>query len=45
VDIDPDDLLRAFKDFRLLHFEDVVAMPEWTREKTRLVRLVAMKRP
>ena len=43
VDIDPQSLRRAFATFRILHFEDVVAMPEWTKEKTRLVRLVAEK--
>jgi SAM-dependent methyltransferase len=41
VDIDPTDLRRAFDSFRILYFEDTVAMPDWTREKTRLVRLVA----
>jgi SAM-dependent methyltransferase len=41
VDIDPTDLRHAFDSFRILHFEDAVAMPDWTREKTRLVRLVA----
>jgi SAM-dependent methyltransferase len=41
VDIDPTDLRRAFDSFRILHFEDTVAVPDWTREKTRLVRLVA----
>src|SRR5512143_1392983 len=41
VDIDPTDLRRAFDTFRILYFEDTVAMPDWTREQTRLVRLVA----
>ena len=41
VDIDPTDLRRAFDSFRILYFEDTVAMPDWTSEKTRLVRLVA----
>jgi SAM-dependent methyltransferase len=45
VDIDPSDLLDAFRGFRILHFEDVVAMPEWTDSKTRLVRMVAERRP
>jgi SAM-dependent methyltransferase len=45
VDLDPTGLLHAFSDFHVLHFEDVVAMPEWTRDKTRLARLVAQKRP
>jgi SAM-dependent methyltransferase len=45
VDIDPAELLVAFSGFRILHFEDVVAMPEWTDTKTRLARLVAEKRP
>jgi 2-polyprenyl-3-methyl-5-hydroxy-6-metoxy-1,4-benzoquinol methylase len=44
--IDPAQLLAAFKDFRLLHFEDSVAMPDWgDRTKRRVVRLVAEKRP
>ncbi len=43
--IDPAQLLTAFKDFRVLHFEDTVAMPDWgDRIKTRVVRLVAEKR-
>ncbi len=29
VDIDPADLQRAFADFRILHFADTVAMPDW----------------
>ncbi len=41
VDIDPTDLRRAFDSFRILYFEDTVAVPDWAREKTRLVRLVA----
>jgi hypothetical protein len=45
VDIDPAELLAAFGTFRIRHFEDVVAMPEWTTSKTHLVRLVAEKRP
>jgi SAM-dependent methyltransferase len=44
VDIDPTNLRRAFDAFRILYFEDTVAMPDWTREKTRLVRLVAEHR-
>jgi len=47
VDIDPQEMLRTFStlpDFRILHFEDVVGTPEWTRDKTRLTRLVAEKR-
>ena len=41
VDIAPTDLRRAFDSFRIRYFEDAVAMPDWTREKTRLVRLFA----
>lgn len=41
--IDPTLLRRAFDGFRILHFEDTVAMPDWG-QKTRLVRLVAEKR-
>lgn len=44
--IDPAQLLAAFKNFRLLHFEDTVAMPDWgDRTKRRVVRMVAEKRP
>ena len=43
VDIDPADLLRAMLGFRILHFEDVVAVPDWDPAKTRLARLVAQK--
>ena len=43
--IDPAQLLAAFKDFRVVHYEDTVAMPDWgDRTKTRLVRMVAEKR-
>lgn len=45
IEIDPDKLLPAFKDFRVLRFEDTMAIPDWgNREKTRVVRLVAEKR-
>jgi 2-polyprenyl-3-methyl-5-hydroxy-6-metoxy-1,4-benzoquinol methylase len=46
--IDPGQLLVAFNDFRLLHYEDTVAKPDWPgvgEEKTRLVRVVVEKRP
>jgi 2-polyprenyl-3-methyl-5-hydroxy-6-metoxy-1,4-benzoquinol methylase len=44
--IDPRELLAAFKDFRLLHFEDTVAVSDWSgRAKTRIVRMVAEKMP
>jgi SAM-dependent methyltransferase len=44
--IDPQHLLAAFKDFRILHFQDVVAEPDWGGpNKRRVVRLVAEKRP
>lgn len=44
--IDPGQLLAAFKDFRLLHFEDTIAVPDWGgRIKRRVVRMVAEKRP
>ena len=45
VDVDPARLLRALDGFRILHFEDTVAMPDWGKEKTRLARLVAEKKP
>ena len=44
--IDPGELLAAFRNFRLLHFEDTVAVSDWSgRAKTRIVRMVAEKRP
>jgi SAM-dependent methyltransferase len=44
--IDPGQLLAAFKDFRLLHFEDTMALPDWgARIKRRVVRMVSEKRP
>jgi SAM-dependent methyltransferase len=43
VDVDPEQLRRGFDGFRVLHFEDTVAMPDWGKEKTRLVRFVAQK--
>jgi SAM-dependent methyltransferase len=42
--IDPGQLLTAFRDFRLLRFEDTNALPDWGQTKRRLVRLVAEKR-
>jgi len=43
--IDPEQLLGAFKDFRLLHFEDIIAVPDWgARRDRRVVRMVAEKR-
>ncbi len=45
VDIDPAELLPAFQTgFRILHFEDILAVPDWDPQKTRLVRLVAEKK-
>jgi len=43
--IDPGRLLAAFKDFRLLHYEDVVARADWGLIDRRLVRMVAERRP
>jgi SAM-dependent methyltransferase len=43
--IDPGQLLSAFKDFRILHFQDIVAKPDWGANIRRIVRLVAEKRP
>ena len=43
VDIDPADLQHAFADFRILHFADTVAMPDWDKQATRLVRFIAEK--
>jgi SAM-dependent methyltransferase len=43
--IDPGRLLAAFKDFRLLHYQDAIAVPDWGGPKPRrLVRMVAEKR-
>lgn len=44
--IDPGRLLAAFKDFRLVHYQDAVAVPDWGGPRPRrLVRMVAEKRP
>ena len=40
------ELLQIFSDFRILHYEDVLAKPDWNfegEEKHRLVRLMAQK--
>jgi SAM-dependent methyltransferase len=42
--IDPGRLLRAFQDFRILRFEDTIAVPDWGKTKRRVVRMVAEKR-
>jgi SAM-dependent methyltransferase len=44
VDIDPRELRRAFGSFRILHFEDTFAMPDWGKERTRLARLIAERK-
>jgi predicted O-methyltransferase YrrM len=44
--IDPGKLLAAFKDFKLLHYQDVMGPPDWGGPKPRrLVRMVAERRP
>ncbi|MBC8104268.1 MAG: class I SAM-dependent methyltransferase [Cytophagales bacterium] len=43
VDIDPEDLRRAFGDFKVAHFEDTVAVPDWDSEATRLTRFIAIR--
>jgi SAM-dependent methyltransferase len=43
VDIDPEALLRAFGKFRVTRFENVVTTPDWTKEESRVVRMVAEK--
>ena len=43
--IDPGRLLAAFKDFRLLNYQDVVAKADWGLDERRLVRMVAERRP
>lgn len=42
--IDPDRLLSALQQFRILRFEDTVALADWGQNKRRLVRMVAEKR-
>jgi hypothetical protein len=43
--IDPGQLLAAFKDFRVLRFEDTDTVPDWGGPaKRRVVRMVAAKR-
>jgi SAM-dependent methyltransferase len=44
--IDPGRLLAGFKDFRLLHYQDLVTRPDWGGKKPRrVVRMVAERRP
>jgi 2-polyprenyl-3-methyl-5-hydroxy-6-metoxy-1,4-benzoquinol methylase len=43
VDVDPARLLRTLDGFRILHFEDTVATPDWGKGDIRLARLVAEK--
>ncbi len=45
VDIDPADLRRAFSDFQMLRFDDGPAVSDWDPQTTRLVRMVAQKKP
>lgn len=45
VDIDPEQLLRAMAAFRIRRFEDTEDIADWTLQKTRLVRLIAEKKP
>jgi SAM-dependent methyltransferase len=43
VDIDPDQLRRAFEGFRIIRFEDTFATPDWGQATSRLARLIAEK--
>lgn len=43
VDIDPRELRRAFEGFRIVHFEDTFAIPDWGNAQTRVARLIAEK--
>ena len=44
VDIDPAQLLPAFQTgFRIIYFEDANAIPDWSPDKTRLIRLIAQR--
>jgi SAM-dependent methyltransferase len=43
--IDTGRLLTAFRDFRLLYYQDVVAKADWGLDERRLVRMVAERRP
>ena len=45
VDLDPAELLRVYGSFRIVRFEDTDAVSEWDPQVTRLVRLVAQKKP
>ena len=42
--IDPGRLLAAFKDFRVLHYQDVIAKADWGLADRRVVRMVAERR-
>ena len=43
--IDPGRLLGAFKDFRLLYYQDVIAKADWGLIDRRIVRMVAQRHP
>lgn len=43
VDLNPEDLRRAFAGLELSHFEDVYELSDWEPQPTRLVRMVAQK--
>jgi SAM-dependent methyltransferase len=42
--IDPGRLLAAFKDFRMLHYQDVISRADWGLTDRRVVRMVAERR-
>lgn len=43
VDIDPAQLQQAFTGFRILHFEDTLALTDWEPQEMRVARLIAEK--
>lgn len=45
VDLDPAELLRIYGALRIVRFEDTDGTSEWDPQVTRLVRLVAQKKP
>jgi 2-polyprenyl-3-methyl-5-hydroxy-6-metoxy-1,4-benzoquinol methylase len=43
VEIDPDKLLAAFNEFEILHFTQIVTIPDWRQELSPVVRLLARR--
>jgi len=44
IDLDPAKLRSAWSNAHIAHFEDTVAVSDWDRQATRLIRMIAAKR-